>query len=159
MIAVSDTTTAIYVPAPHPSSTSSTNRHDDREHRCWPPRRRPQATRLGAGDLVTWWTGDSVMVFDADNLTYKYTVSPVNGQAPVGPATLMAGKLLVPVTVGIRRVRPGHRRGERTSPVRRPPSQAPVIPGVAGTTLLEQRGDTLVALGSLTLRSVYGSGA
>ena len=30
--------------------------------------------------------------------------------------------------------------------VARPPSRAAVVPSVAGTTVLEQRGDTLVAL-------------
>ena len=28
------------------------------------------------GNLVTWWTGDKVMVFDAANLTYRYSIAP-----------------------------------------------------------------------------------
>jgi hypothetical protein len=32
-------------------------------------------------------------------------------------------------------------------PVQRPPSSAAVVPAVAGSTIIEQRGDELVALG------------
>ena len=69
-----------------------------------------------AGDLITWWTGDSVMVFDANGLHYKYTVSAVGGQAPVGPATMMAGKLLVPVTTGYDVFDPADRAGREPHP-------------------------------------------
>ncbi len=41
-----------------------------------------------------------MLVFDANQLRYKYTVAPSGSNAPVGPATLMAGELLVPVTSG-----------------------------------------------------------
>jgi hypothetical protein len=88
------------------------------------------------------------MVFDANGLKYKYTVSPVGGQAPVGPATMYAGKLLVPVTTGYDVFNPETGVGESHIPLSRPPSQAPVVPAVAGTTLLEQRGGALVALGA-----------
>ncbi|EUA07085.1 conserved alanine and valine rich domain protein [Mycobacterium xenopi 4042] len=50
------------------------------------------------GNLVTWWTGDAVMVFDAADLTYRYTIPAVGQAVPLGPATMMAGRLLVPVT-------------------------------------------------------------
>ena len=36
---------------------------------------------------------------------------------------------------------------ERVIPVDRPAGPGPIVPGVAGTTLLEQRGANLVALG------------
>ncbi|MBO0880904.1 MAG: hypothetical protein J2P17_11295, partial [Mycobacterium sp.] len=49
------------------------------------------------GSLVTWWTGDAVMVFDAMNLTYQYSIAGAGTSVPLGPATMMAGKLLVPV--------------------------------------------------------------
>jgi hypothetical protein len=38
-------------------------------------------------------------------------------------------------------------QGDRHIPVRRPPNPGPVVPAVAGPTVLEQRGDELVALG------------
>ncbi|MDP9168525.1 MAG: hypothetical protein M3O32_21050, partial [Actinomycetota bacterium] len=68
-------------------------------------------------------------------------------QAPVGPATQVAGKLLVPVTTGYDVFDPTTGAGEAHIAVPRSPTGDPVVPGVAGSTLLEQRGDTLVALG------------
>ena len=92
----------------------------------------PQAVASTAGDFVTWWTGDGVMVFGANGLRYKYTVSPVGGQAPVGPAALMAGKLLVPVTTGYDVFNPDTGAGEHHLPVSRPAQPTAVIPAVAG---------------------------
>jgi hypothetical protein len=100
-----------------------------------------------AGDLFTWWTGDSVMVFSANELRYKYTVAPSGPNIPLGPATIMAGRLLVPVTGGYDVFDPADGRGDRHIPVDRPASSRAVVPAVAGSTLLEQRGDELVALG------------
>jgi hypothetical protein len=99
------------------------------------------------GNLVTWWTGDTVMVFDAASLTYRYSISAAGSSVPVGPATMMAGKLLVPVTGGIALCDPSTGVGEGLLPVTRPPGSSPVIPTVSGATVLEQRGNTLVALG------------
>jgi hypothetical protein len=99
------------------------------------------------GNLITWWTGDRVMVFDSANLTYRYSIGPAGSSAPVGPATLMAGKLLVPVTDGIAVCDPVTGVGEGFLPVQRQPTNSAVIPTVAGSQLLEQRGKTLVALG------------
>ena len=85
VIAVSDTTTAVYLPTPKPT----VNVIDETgttivQHAAAASRRRSHATASRAGDLVTWWTGDSVMVFEANGLHYKYTVSAVGGQAPGG---------------------------------------------------------------------------
>jgi hypothetical protein len=60
---------------------------------------------------------------------------------------MMAGKLLVPVTGGIAVCDPITGEGEGYLPVTRPPGNAPVIPTVSGSQLLEQRGNTLVVLG------------
>jgi hypothetical protein len=59
----------------------------------------------------------------------------------------MAGKLIVPVTDGIAICDPVTGVGEDFVAVQRPPSDAPVIPLATGSQLLEQRGNTLVALG------------
>jgi hypothetical protein len=99
------------------------------------------------GNLITWWTSDRVMVFDSANLTYRYSIGPAGSSVPVGPATLMAGKLLVPVTDGIAVCDPVTGVGEGFLPVQRQPTNSAVILAVAGSQLLEQRGDTLVALG------------
>ncbi len=148
VIAVSDTTTAIYLPTPKPVVDVIDETGATIASTALPKPVPAQATASRAGDLVTWWTGDSVMVFEANGLRYKYTVSPLNGQAPVGPATLMAGKLLVPVTSGYDVFDPETGAGESHIDVKRAPTQTAVEPAVAGSTLLEQRGGTLVALGS-----------
>jgi hypothetical protein len=59
----------------------------------------------------------------------------------------MAGKLLVPVTDGIAVCDPVTGVGEGFLPVQRQATNSAVIPAVAGSQLLEQRGETLVALG------------
>lgn len=148
VIAVSDTTTAVYVPTPKPVVNVVDETGTTIFSTAMPGPASLQATASRAGDLITWWTGDSVMVFSANGLRYRYTVSPVGGQAPVGPATIMAGKLLVPVTAGYDVFDADTGAGEAHVDVKRAPTSTAVVPGVAGTTLLEQRGDTLVALGS-----------
>jgi hypothetical protein len=148
VIAVSDTTTAIYLPTPRPVVNVIDDTGTTIASTALPGPASPNATASHTGDLVTWWTGDSVLVFDANGMRYKYTVTPVNGQAPVGPATLMAGRLLVPVTTGYDVFNPETGAGEAHIAVPRTPAATAVVPGVAGSTLLEQRGDTLVALGS-----------
>lgn len=147
VVAVADTTTAVYVPTPKPvvnivDETGETIAATPVDRPV-----SPQATMSRAGDLITWWTGDSVIVFSDNNFDYRYTVTPAGRNQPVGPATIMAGRLLVPVTDGYDVFDPVTGRGERHIPVARPPSAAPVVPAVAGSTLLEQRGDELVALG------------
>jgi hypothetical protein len=69
----------------------------------------------------------------------------------------MAGQLLVPVTGGYDVFDPATGNGVQHIPVLgapptrgvggRPPSSTAVVPAVAGSTILEQRGDQLVALG------------
>jgi hypothetical protein len=86
-------------------------------------------------------------MFDGATLTYRYSIAPAGPSVPVGPATIMAGKLLVPVTGGIAVCEPGSGDDERFLPVTRPPASSAVIPAVAGSQVLEQRGNTLVALG------------
>jgi hypothetical protein len=109
------------------------------------------ATVSQAGNLVTWWTGDSLMVFEASNLTLRYTIAAGDDTAPLGPGVMMAGRLLVPVTGAIGVYDPVSGANERYIPVNRAPgiSQpgAAVVPAVSGSRVFEQRGGTLVALG------------
>jgi hypothetical protein len=100
-----------------------------------------------AGDLITWWTGDSLMVFSANGLRYKYTVAPSGANIPLGPATVMAGRLMVPVTGGYDVFDAQTGRGDRHIPVQRPSTSGAIVPAVAGSTVLEQRGDVVAALG------------
>ena len=147
VIAVSDTTTAIYLPTPKPVVDIIDDTGATIASTALPGPVSAAATATRAGELVTWWTGNGVMVFDATGLRYRYSVSAMNGQAPVGPATMMAGKLLVPVTSGYDVFEPATGAGQFHISVTRPPTQTAVVPAVAGSTLLEQRGGTLVALG------------
>jgi hypothetical protein len=147
VIAVSETTTAVYLPTPKPVVNIVDETGTTVSSTLLPKPASLAATMSRAGDLITWWTGDSVMVFESNGLHYRYTVSAVGGQAPVGPATMLAGRLLVPVTTGYDVFDPVSGRGESHIQLTRPASPDPVVPAVAGTTLLEQRGGTLVALG------------
>ncbi len=147
VLTVSETRTAVYLPAPQPrvdvidetgTTVGSTLLPE-------PPLTSNVVTR--SSNLITWWTGHRVMVFDTANLTYRYAIGPAGSSAPVGPATLLAGKLMVPVTDGIAVCDPVTGVGEGFLPVQRAPGDAPVIPLASGAQLLEQRGKTLVALG------------
>jgi hypothetical protein len=100
-----------------------------------------------AGNLVTWWTGDSLMVFDASHLTLRYTIAAGETTGPLGPGVMMAGRLLVPVTDAIGVYDPVSGANERYIPVHRAPSSSAVVPAVSGSRVFEQRGDTVVALG------------
>jgi hypothetical protein len=100
-----------------------------------------------AGNLVTWWTGDSVLVFEASNLNLRYTIAAGGPTVPLGPGTMMAGKLLIPVTGAIGVYDPLTGANERYIPVNRTPSNDAVVLAVSGSRVFEQRGDTVVALG------------
>jgi hypothetical protein len=147
VVAVADTMTAVYVPTPKPTVhiVDETGATVASTQLATPASE--EATVSRAGDLITWWTGDSVMVFSANGLRYKYTVAPSGENRPLGPATIMAGRLMVPVTGGYDVFDPETGRGDRHIDVDRPPTSAAVVPAVAGSTVLEQRGDQLVALG------------
>jgi hypothetical protein len=147
VVAVADTTTAVYVPTPKPTVNivDETGATVASTALAKPPS--PQSTASRAGDLITWWTGESLMVFSANGLQYKYTVAPAGRNVPLGPATVMAERLLVPVTDGYDVFDPQTGRGERHIALSRPRTPGPVVPAVAGPTLLEQRGGEVVALG------------
>jgi hypothetical protein len=147
VIAVSETTTAVYLPAPRPMVNVVDETGTTVASLPVPRPPSPEATASRAGDLITWWTGDAVMVFEADGLQYRYTIGPAESHIPVGPATMMAGRLIIPVSDGVGVYDPTTGANERYIGLRRAPAPAAVVPGVAGSTLLEQRGGTLVALG------------
>ncbi|MGE2728481.1 hypothetical protein ACQI4F_03315 [Mycolicibacterium vaccae] len=147
VVAVAGTTTAVYVstPAPRVDIIDSTGITIDST--VVPTPAVPAATTSRVGDLITWWTGDTLMVFSAKDLQYKYSVAASEDSAPVGPATVMAGQLLVPVTGGYDVFDALTGAGDRHIPLQRPPVDGPVVPAVAGSTLLEQRGGEIAALG------------
>lgn len=153
VVAVADTTTAVYIPTPKPRVDIVDETGVVIASTVVPVAPSPKAVASRTGDLITWWTGNSVMVFSANNLQYKYTVEAAGENVPLGPATLMAGRLMVPVSSGYDVFDPVTGAGDRHIPFDRPPSRdpanatEPVVPAVAGAMLLEQRGDELVALG------------
>jgi PQQ-like domain len=147
VLAVAETKTLIYLPAPQPRVDVVDESGVTVASTLMPKPPATSSVVSRPGNLVTWWTGDKVMVFDGATLTYRYSVGAAGTSVPVGPAATMAGKLLVPVTGGIAVCDPITGQGEGYLPVVRPPGNSPVIPAVAGSQVLEQRGSTLVALG------------
>src|SRR4029077_18418380 len=90
VIAVSDTTTAVYVPTPKPTVNIVDETGATVARTLVPKPPSPNATMSRAGDLITWWTGDSVMVFSANGLHYRYTASASRSNISVGPPLIMA---------------------------------------------------------------------
>lgn len=149
VLAVVGTTTAVYLPTPRPevvvyddtgSTVSSTPLPG-------PPtlmEELPAVTR--AGEQITWWTGSAVMVFD-NKLAYRYTLDAADRKAPLGPATMMAGRLLVPVADGLAVFNPSDGAYERTIPLKHPEGEGAVIPAISGQMVIEQRGAFLAGYG------------
>jgi hypothetical protein len=148
VVAVSETNTAVYLPTPRPSLRVIDETGSTTVDLPLPKPVSAEAAATRPGDLITWWTGDAVLVFSASGMQYRYTVGPVGTHVPIGPGTVMAGRLLIPVSDGVGVYSPLTGVNERFIPVRREPSQSAVVPGVAGSVMLEQRGDTLSALGA-----------
>jgi len=147
VIAVSETKAAIYLPTPQPCVNVIDETGNTIASTLLPRPASPVTATTRVGDIVTWYTGDSVLVFDASGLRYRYTVSAQGGQAPIGPATMLAGHLLVPVTSGYDTFDAQSGAGQTHIALARKPVNTAVIPAMAGSTLLEQRGGQLVALG------------
>jgi hypothetical protein len=147
VLTVSDTTTAVYLPTPKPRVEVIDETGTTVASTLLPHPASPSAVVSRFGDLVSWWTGDAVMVFDATKLTYRYTIAAAGPTVPLGPAAMMAGRLLVPVTGGVGVYDPVSGANERYLPVSRPPAKSAVIPAVSGARVFEQRGNAVVALG------------
>lgn len=151
VLAVRDTTTAVYLPAPQPRVDVIDETGATVASTLLPKPPTRSAAVSHAGSLMTWWTGDSLMVFDVNTLALRYTIAAGDKTAPLGPGVMMAGRLLVPVTGAIGVYDPVSGTGERYIPVDRaanpPPPGRAVVPAVSGSRVFEQRGDTVVALG------------
>ena len=146
VLAVAGTTTAVFVPTPRPQVNvyDETGTVVSQTPLDSPPTltgRAPALTR--AGEFITWWTGTAVLVFD-DELNYRYTFRDA---APLGPATMMADQLLVPVADGLAVVNPADGAVQRVIPVDHPAGDGPVIPAVSGTMVIEQRGAAITGFG------------
>jgi len=149
VLAVSGTTAAVFLPVPRPEVAV----YDDTGTKvsgtpapATPELNRPAPAVTRAGDTITWWTGRTVMVFDT-KLSYRFTIDGDGPLTPVGPATMMAGRLLVPVAEGLAVYTPSDGVLERVIPLAHPAGTGPVVPAVAGQTVVEQRGDGLAGYG------------
>jgi hypothetical protein len=147
VLAVSATNTAIYLPSPQPRVEVVDESGITVSSTLLPKPPSGSTVAAQTGTVVTWWTGDALVVFDATTLTRRYTIAAGETTAPLGPGVMMAGQLLVPVTDGIGVYDPLSGANNRYIPVHRPPGKSAVIPAVAGSRVFEQRGDTVVALG------------
>ncbi|BBZ73906.1 Rv3212 family protein [Mycobacterium paraseoulense] len=149
VLAVWESNTAVYLPSPQPRVDVVDETGTTVSSTLLPKPPSGPGAVSHAGSLITWWTGDSVMVFETGNLSLRYTIAAGDTTAPLGPGAMMAGRLLVPVTGAIGVYDPVSGASERYIPVNRAPG-APgraVVPAVAGSQVFEQRGDTVVALG------------
>ncbi|MGP4019193.1 Rv3212 family protein [Saccharopolyspora sp. 5N708] len=93
------------------------------------------------GHRIYWHTGADTVALDPTALTPLWT-SPDT----LGPGVGFAGKMLVPVRDGLAVLDPITGNRERVIPVDRAGYTGPVQLSAVGPIILEQRGDTLVAL-------------
>lgn len=91
-------------------------------------------------DLILWWTGTDTVALDTENFTPLWTV-----EGTLGHGSEMAGSVLLPVDDAIAVVDPLTGEIARTIHVDRD-TDAAVSLSVAGSAVLEQRGDEVVAL-------------
>ncbi|MGV0625080.1 Rv3212 family protein [Mycolicibacter minnesotensis] len=154
VLAVTDsdagTNTAVYLPSPQPriEVVDQTGTTIAKTLLPGPPSAASAALPVSRpSGLICWWTGDAVMVFDSGTLTHRFTVTGSGPAVPLGPAVQMGDRLLIPVTGGVGVYDRSTGASERVIPVSRPPGVTTVFPAVSGPTVLEQRGDTVVALG------------
>ena len=149
VLAMAGTTAAVYLPTPRSEIVvyDETGTKVSGTELRTPPELSgavPAVTR--AGNLITWWTGSTVMVFD-NTLDYRYTLDATGPSAPLGPATMMAGRLLVPVAAGLAVYDPTDGAEERVIPLAHPPGTGAVLPAVSGSMVIEQRGGVLAGYG------------
>jgi hypothetical protein len=147
VLAVRENNTAVYVPVPQPRVDVIDETGATVSSTLLPKPPSGSAVAAQAGNVTTWWTGDSVMVFETSTLTLRYTIAAGETTAPLGPGAMMGGKLLIPVTGAIGVYDPISGANERYIPLNRAPGNSPVIPAVSGSRVFEQRGNTVVALG------------
>ena len=146
VLAVSDLRTAVYLPIPQPRVVVYDETGHETASTLLPRQPGPDIAVSRAGDVITVWTGDSVSVLDGSSLAFRYTIA-AGSAVPLGPGEMMADRLLIPVTGGIGVYEPKTGTFERMIPVDRGNVGGPIVPGVVGTTVVEQRGGTVVALG------------
>ncbi|MFL6121147.1 MAG: hypothetical protein ACJ73U_16235, partial [Actinophytocola sp.] len=94
-----------------------------------------------ATGAVYWFTGTKTIALSMDDLRPLWTVDRA-----LGPGTAFAGKILVPVPGALAVLDPATGRQVASTPVDRDGYGGLVMMSKLGPMVLEQRGDTLVAL-------------
>ncbi|MCZ4078317.1 hypothetical protein O1W68_10215 [Rhodococcus sp. H36-A4] len=94
-----------------------------------------------AASVFSWWTGSGTVALGLTDLAPMWSIP-----GALGPGTVMAGRLLVPVPDGTAVIDPTEGTVERTLEVDRAGYTGPVGMSVIGDVVIEQRGDDLVAL-------------
>jgi hypothetical protein len=149
VLAVKGTTTAVYLPVPRPQVVvydETGTKVSETPVAAPPVLTGPVPAVTHAGDVITWWTGSAVMVFD-NTLAYRFTITGDGPLAPVGPATMMAGRLLVPVADGLAVHNPSDGARDRVIAVAHPPGTGAVLPAIIGQMVIEQRDGVVAAYG------------
>ncbi|MDO5032089.1 hypothetical protein [Corynebacterium sp.] len=90
---------------------------------------------------MSWFDGERLYLFNPSNLKVEHSLDDA-----LGTGIALGDRLLVPVAEGIAVVDWSTGDTERVIPVDRGSYSGPVYLTVAGTTLVEQRGDTAVGL-------------
>lgn len=117
------------------------NRTESFPVRAAPPTEDVRVESTTPGEPITWFTGRDTVALAPDSFTPLWTVPDT-----LGPGALFAGKLLVPVRDGLAVIDPRSGARERVVPVDRGGFDGPLEVATIGDTVLEQRGDTLIAL-------------
>jgi hypothetical protein len=94
-----------------------------------------------ATGAVYWFTGTKTIALSMDDLRPLWTIDRA-----LGPGTAFAGKILVPVPGALAVLDPATGRQVASTPVDRDGYDGLVTMSKLGPMVLEQRGDTLVAL-------------
>lgn len=155
VVAATDSTIAVYDGGTDP--TGAVGAQPGPRIRLFTPQAEASGDHLVAGDpeapersrpiidqgVISFWTGKATVVLNASNGSPIFQVADA-----IGPGSVMAGQLLVPMPgiISVRRAYDGHE--EFAIPVDRGDVVGPVSLRVLGDTIIEQRGSTLVALGS-----------
>lgn len=141
LIAASGDRTAVYLPADRRIAVYDGTGAEIASHPVSGPVS-PDATAARNGGVFTWWTGSELIALSTSELAPRWTAAA----GALGPGTIMAGSLLVPMPDGVAVLDPATGAPQRRIPVARDDVTAPITTSVVGDIVLEQRGDTVVAL-------------
>lgn len=105
------------------------------------------ATVRPVGAVLLWWTGTATVALDAGDLHPRWTLPGALGAGAAWPGSAPSAVALVPVPDGLAVVDAATGTPRPTIPVARNlPRATPVAVATTGTTVVELRGSTVVAL-------------